>query len=570
MRSSSKTSGAHAVHVDLAPPPAAAFVTGMSAIAPDARNVAFVARSAGGTSLWVHSFETGVNRQIPGTDGAAFPFWSADSRSVAFFAAGALRRVDISGSAGPVVVCEAPVGRGGAWNASGVVIFNAVNDGPLLRVAASGGTPIALTAMERTENSHRFPAFFADGEHFVYFARGTDRNTQGIYLSSLSDPRHRSLLVRSTTSGTIATSPLDHHEYLLWIESAALRTQRIEPTAGLVGQPTTLMESVGLGGAVGQSPLSASHDGNLIIETAPDAKTQLSWYGRDGKISVHIGDLDTYRDARLSPDGRTIAVLKYDRQWDVWLIDVERGVPSRLTFEGAGAGATTNDFAWSPDGQRLAFANGAAPPNIVARVIGGPPVDERLAESRGSQTCPDWSTDGAWLLYTEIPNDPASKTRSDLYARRMDVAGARPISYLASTFGEKNGRFSPDAQWVAYTSDESGRDEVYVASFPAGRGKWRISIAGGDFPRWRADGRELFYAAPDAMLMAVTVRTTSSSLQFGAPIALFKVQGPPGSFDVAADGQRVLALTATGSERSNVVLIVNWPAVVPKNDGNVR
>jgi eukaryotic-like serine/threonine-protein kinase len=248
------------------------------------------------------------------------------------------------------------------------------------------------------------------------------------------------------------------------------------------------------------------------------------------------------------------------RAGNIWLMDLERGVPNRVTFEGA----NNNGLAWSPDSRRIAYPSASGPPNLFVQDVTAAGSTERLVSSQNTQTFPEWSTDGRFLLYAEDVNAPSSTTRTALELLSLD--GARTITpYLRTPFAETRGRFSPDGKWVAYTSDESGRNDVYVQSFPVGGPKRRISSQGGDFVRWRQDGKELFYTAPDNTLMAVLVQALPNSLTVGEPKPLFKISGRAGTYDVAPDGKRILASPPAGDNAaSSMTVVVNWPTLLKK------
>ncbi len=330
------------------------------------------------------------------------------------------------------------------------------------------------------------------------------------------------------------------------------------------GEAVTVADSIQqVGGPNALSPVSVSRGGTLVYGSSPEPHYQLTWYARDGKPLGTVGAPDAYLNLRISPDGQRVAVFRADLSagsGDIWLMDIARGVPNRVTFEGG----ISSGLAWSPDSKRVAYPGGGPPPNVLVQGVTAA-GSTRLMSSRNTQSFPDWSTDGRFLLYAEDVNDSSSRTRTDLQLLSFD--GARTITpYLQTPFAETRGRFSPDGKWVAYTSDESGRDDVYVQSFPIGGPKARISSQGGDFARWRQDGKELFYTAPDSTLMAVTVKAVPNSLTFGKPKPLFKIGGRAGTYDVAPDGQRILALPpARDNAASSMTVVVNWPTLLKKS-----
>jgi Tol biopolymer transport system component len=243
---------------------------------------------------------------------------------------------------------------------------------------------------------------------------------------------------------------------------------------------------------------------------------------RDGKSLRTVGAPDAYLDLRISPDNERIALLRADRtnSGDIWLMDTERDVPSRVTFEGA----NLSGLAWSPDSRRIAYPNAGSPPNLFVQDVTPAGSTERLFSSHNTHPFPDWSPDGRFLMYAEDVNDPSSTTRTDLQLLSLD-GSKNIVPYVRTQFAETRGRFSPDGKWVAYTSDESGPNEVYVQSFPVGGSKVRISSRGGDFARWRQDGRELFYIAPDSTLIVVPIQGVANSPNLGEPKPLVKMTG---------------------------------------------
>jgi serine/threonine protein kinase/Tol biopolymer transport system component len=556
---------------DLSPPAGTDFVAGFGAVSPDGRFLTFVARSPTGDRLWVRALDSQAAQELPGTDGAAFPFWSPDSKSLGFFASGKLWRIDIAGGT-PTQICDVPAGRGGTWNANGVIIYNAVNDGPLLQVPATGGAPRALTTLDvtRHENSHRYPTFLPDGRHFLYFIRSDDREIQGIYVGSIERPQDRTRVIPSDFNGVYSPGLDQRSGHLLWLRNGALVAQPFDVERFSVsGEAVTVADSNPIvGGPNALSPVSVSRDGTLVYGSSPEPHHQLTWYARDGKPVGTVGPPDAYLDLRISPDGQKVAVLRVDASTsrtnnntsDIWLMDIGRGVPNRVTFDGA----NLSSLAWSPDGNRVAYPKADSPPNLFVQDVTKAGSTERLVSSHNTQTFPDWSPDGRLLLYSEAVNDPSSTTRTDL--RLLSLDGARTITpYLQTSFAETHGRFSPDGKWVAYTSDESGQNDVYVQSIPVGGSKVRISSKGGDFARWRHDGKELFYAAPDTMLMAVAVRTLENSLTFDEPKPLFKIAGRAGTFDIPPDGQRILALPPVDDDAApSMTVVVNWPTLAKK------
>jgi Tol biopolymer transport system component len=367
-------------------------------------------------------------------------------------------------------------------------------------------------------------------------------------------------VLRSSTNAVYAPDRSKPFGHLLWVQDGTLMAQPFDlEQAHTTSEPVALAEGVGFGDASRLGAVSASIDGTLLYGGTAMRHVQLTWFNREGKPVGTVGQPGEYAGLRISPDGKRVAFM---RGGDVWQMEFARGIPTRVTFSGG------TDPLWSPDNQRIAYWKGA-PPNLFSHSSTGTGDEERLFESRDSLTTQDWSLDGRFLLYLVNSNDLSSKTRFDLWV--LPMTGSRqPAAYLSTPFHEGRGQFSPEGKWVAYTSDESGANEVYVQSFPPGGAKWwRVSSKGGDWVRWRRDGREMFYIAADRRVMSVTVRGISSSLEFGTPQALFMIPVAvatsgnlaPYTYDVMPDGQRFLAAAPVADAASpTMTVIVNWQA----------
>ena len=574
LRSGAESRPDSPVRADVVPPAGTELEVGFGfgALSPDGKLVVLVARTSAGEKLFVRTVSTGAVRELPGTDGAQLPFWSPDSASVAFFSGGKLQRIDLAAGS-PIVIANAPTGgRGGSWNRDGVIIYNAVNDGPILRVEATGGAATPLTRVEtsQTENSHRYPVFLPDGRHFVFFVRADDRTRQGIYLSSLDEPTRKIQLVRASFGGTFV-SLRDGRGYLIWLRDSAIVAQQLDVgQQRLLGEPHAIVDGIE-GTANTPSPVSASPDGTMLYGSRPVPLYQVTVYSREGRPLDTIGTAERYTMLALSPDGRRLALSRDAPDGsDAWVLELSREIPTRVTSNHR----VTQVSTWSPDGRRFVY-NAGAPPNLFVTDAAGVGVEQRLSASSGSQAFASWSPDGRHIMFAATANDPASSTRTDLQV--FDVDQQRVAPYLVTPSAETNGRFSPDGEWIAYISDESGRDELYIQSFPAGRGKWRLSMNGAASPRWRRDGQELFFVAPDQSVMAVSVHLSGQAPQFGVPHPLFRLADSALSvftagtlmsrsnvaFDVFPDGNRFIALaTASGQDKTAMSLIVNWPAAL--------
>ncbi|MEO8096419.1 MAG: protein kinase [Acidobacteriota bacterium] len=529
-----------------------------AAMSPDGRTIAFVAKSPGGTQLWVRDLNSTIARELPGTNGATFPFWSPNNKALGFFAGGKLQRIDVSAGM-PSILSEGVYGRGGTWNEDGMILFNAVNDGPLMRVSATGGKLELLTTMDiaHQESSHRWPQFLPDGKHFLYFVRSMDPGRMGMYWASLDQPNERVRVLESASHAVYAHTPGGQTGHLLWVNDGHLLAQPFDPVTGkLSGESASLAEGVGQSN-VGSilSDVWASNEGTLLYANRLSELFQLTWYGRDGRIQGTVGQAEAYQGLRVAPDGKRVALA---RAGNVWQIELARGTETRVTVDGG-----KDPLVWSPDGERIVYGRGA-PPNLFEKSVTGVLPGERVTDSRDSQGAWDWSRDGRFLLFHTRSNDITSKTASDLWYVPM-TGDRKPSVYVQTPFNERQPRFSPDGKWVAYMSDESGRDEVYVQSFPESKPKWRVSKKGGTDVRWSKNGKELVYLASDGWVMAVPVHGVSAGLEFGSPTELFKLDGsiPRPSdgtvpLDLTPDGERFLGLARVGDARRGMTVITDW------------
>jgi eukaryotic-like serine/threonine-protein kinase len=527
-------------------------------ISPDGRRLAFVATTAGRSQIWIRSIDVTSARPLPGTENADYPFWSPDSRSIAFFAAGKLRKVDASG--GPALtLCDAPAARGGAWSRDGVIVFAPTVPSALYRVSSSGGTAAPLTELDLAngEISHRDPMFLPDARHFLFFVQGTE-GKQGIYLGSL-DSKDRPLLLAGTSSGAYAPPG-----YLLFVREGTLMAQRFDTeNFRLTGEASPVADTVGFYNA-STGTFSVSENGVLAHSLGNTAdQRQLAWFDRSGKLIERIGSAAPIFDVALSTDRKRAAV-----QWgnnDMWVVDLVRGgIASRLTFD-----PTVEDWpVWSPDGQVLFNSTMGGAGDLYSKASSGAGEEVLVLKSAAPKRPTDWSHDGRFIVYDS--DDP--KTRADIWVLPL-FGEKKPEPILRTPFSEQHGRLSPDGKWIAYISDESGRPEVYVQSFPPSGGKWQVSTNGGFTPRWRGDGRELYYLTLERTIMAVDVNPTEPAFEvqqakplFVAPVDV--VSAAAGNrFDVTADGQRFLInapVENTTSASLGIVVVINWTAGLNK------
>jgi eukaryotic-like serine/threonine-protein kinase len=546
------------VRFTIAPPENVQFTASIGtspfAVSPDGRHLVFAGIDADKSlGLWLHSFDSLVSRRIDGTEGAVGPFWSPDSLAIGFFAQNQLKRVSISGG-DAAVICEGGRGGGGAtWNRDGVIVFAPAIDTALFRVAAAGGTPTPVTVLDpaRGEGAHLAPLFLPDGRHFLFGVVGGDK--AGTYVAALDSPERKRLPLDSSMESLQYgfSSP----DFLFFVRNRTLMAQRLDlQRFEVTGEPVRVAEGVHQIGPSAAFAVSAS--GTLAYWAGSQRITQPTWFQRDGTPAGTLGPPAAYMNVALSFDGRQAAVDRFDLTPGIWLLDRARGTATRAT---SGAIYESTPI-WSPDGGSFVFAAARdTPPNLYLKPIRTAGEEDRLFRTTLQSFPQSWSADGRFIAFVTI--DP--KTNSDIWT--LPVTGDRkPTPFLQREFDEGHPRISPDGRWMAYSSNESGRQDVYVTGFPEPAGKWPVSTSGGSFPVWRRDSRELFYRAPDGTLMAVPVGL-GSDFAPGAPIPLFKPQAAIGAlglgtfYDIAPDGRFLINIFV---ERTSppATVVLNWRA----------
>ena len=527
---------------------------GPVAVSPDGLALAFVATDPSEKSvIWVRPLDSQIARALPGTDGAMYPFWSPDSRSLGFFVSGKLKKIDVAGGP-PSTICDAADARGGSWSRDGVIVFEPHFRLPLSRVAVTGGkvSPVTTLDSTRKETTHRWPHFLPDGKHFLYFSgshsTGPESELDAIFVGSL-DPKERpKLLVNARSQGIYAAGRL------LFARQNTLLAQPFDvDTLTLEGNAVPIAEKVQDDPGFFNAAFSASDRVLAHQESGGTAGfSELVWFDRTGKRLESVGEPADYWTPRLAPDGRRVAFGIGD-PGDLWIHDLSRRVRARLTFNPA------DDVApiWSPDGTRIVFSSqrsGAG--DLYMKLASGTGAEELLETSMKFKIPGAWSPDGRMIAFHDF-----SQSHPDIWL--LSVPERNKTRLLDGDFEKGSPEFSPDGRWIAYTSTESGRPEVYVQPFPGPGGKWQVSSGGGQTTEWRSDGRELFYLSLDGKLMAVAVRA-GSSFETEEPRVLFAVRPkstPDRQYTASKDGQRFLVnIPSSGQQSPPITLVQDWTA----------
>ncbi len=567
------------LQVSISAPPKTWFLPALTgeggiALSPDGTLLAFSARIEGTMQLWVRRLDSSEALALPGTEGAYYPFWSPDSRSIGFFTQNKLKRVELSG--GPAqILCDIQNGRGGTWNQEGVIVFSAVSPGRALhRVPAAGGTPVAVTRLDqaRGENAHRWPQFLPDGKRFLYMSRTDQPENTGIWVASLDAPRKPRWIVAANSNATYLPSRSSWwargNGHVFFVREHTLMAQAVDGDLAPAGEAFRVVESVAYSPTSSCSDYSVATNGMLVYSSAAGRRVRLVWRDRGGKEMGGLGGDADYRTPGLSPDGKRVAFARMDAgNLDLWIAELAGNTATRFTFD---PGLDLNPV-WSPDGASIAFTGDASVGlNIYRKSSSGAGNPERLTNAPLFQFAQDWSGDGRFLLFSE----QAKQTGYDLMVQPL-VAGGKPFAFLQTKFQEMHGSFSPGApRWIAYSSDESGLREVYVQGFtsgqPASGARWQVSTGGGSEPRWRSDGKELYYLSLDRKMMAASVRADGPAFQHSAPRVLFASIAMVSAlalwtYDVTGDGSRfLLAELAAEVENQPLTLVTNWQAAAKR------
>ena len=549
------------------------------AISPDGRNVAFVATTEGKAHLWLRSLDARNARALQGTDEAQFPFWSPDSRSIGFFTRNKLKSFDLNSNESRVIATTAN-GRGGSWSPEGIIVYSPKLTSRLWKVPATGGEPVPATTLDNAHGDarHNYPQFLPDGEHFIFFAHGSDRHRSGPQVGSLDDPaRIMSIphLKGNAFQAVYAASGNRAQGYLIYVRDSSLVAQRFNTrTFRLEGETQSIVsrDSFNVASSPGFLNFTASATGALVDGGSMHAKNEMVWRRRDGSLIDVLAREGDYITPRVSPDGSRIAVAKPDAvsgDYDIWIQNVRKNRMSRFTFERG-----LNYYpVWTPDGDSIIYSSDSVGKlSLFVKAAAGSGKPQLLFKADdGSALAYDVSPDGKFLLFVQS----GDVDRGDIWVMPLDKSTA-PFPFLKTPAGEQHPQFSTGTQrgqWIAYTSDESGVEQIYVRQFsggPAAEAKWQISLSGGKYPLWGGAGSDIIYLAPDGKLMSAPIRFSKDSVEAGSPQPLFDAGLPTLVFsrypyDVSSDGQRFLMLNiARGLSPGSLTLILNWTGLLKR------
>ena len=545
------------------------------AVSPDGRKLLFSATASGRTTLWLRTLDSAEARPLPGTENGSFPFWSPDSKFVGFTSEGMLKKIDLAGGPAQTLCRVGPSApTTGGWTRDGYIYFANGREG-IFRVSQAGGEPVAITRtnLENGESFHAYPTPLPDGRHMLMLMTAGPVEQNTIFLVSLDGKEKKPVTKSIRSFGYVPPQEGQSVGHLLVMRQDTLMAMPVNPaTFETAGDPFPLAEHVG--NALSQAFFSVSPNGTLAYHAGDTVGSrQLTWFDRTGKALSTVGGPGEYGNIALSRDTTRAATTQNDSaRLDLWIFDLARGVPSRFTFEG-----TENvDPVWSPDGTKIAFAAHRKDQyyTLYIKDSSGVAPEQQVQRADGQERPTDWSPDGRFLMYTHTGTHG---TGLWTVADPLDPSKRKASPFIDEQYNTTQGQFSPGTaespRWVAYSSIESRREiEVFVQSFPAGAGKFQVSTGGGTQPRWRRDGKELFYMAGNGKVMAVDVKT-APRFEAGIPHVLFEshISNPVAAnafrYDVSADGQRFLINMQVRSEATApqpVTVVLNWLAGVKK------
>jgi eukaryotic-like serine/threonine-protein kinase len=547
------------------PPEKGTFVflgtNGPAAISPDGRSVAFVARVAGVTQVWVRPLDSFTARPLAGTEDSYFVFWSPDSRNLGFFAQGRLKRISAAG--GPALtLCDLDQGRGGSWGTTDVILF-AKYPGEVFRVPAVGGTPQKATTFDpsRHDTTHRWPYFLPDGNHFLYMssAFGTANDENVFYLGSL-DGKVSRILFHGSSNIAYASG------YLLYVVDKALMARRFDTgKLEVTGEAMPVVESgVQYDAVFSNAVFSVSDNGTLLYQSGSISSSRnLGVLDATGKLVRNLAEPAPYFAPRISPDDRRVAYSLIDAgtgKADVWILDISSGSRTRITVDPMRAIRPV----WSHDGTTVAYySSRSGKPAIYSKAANGMGEERKLWDPAVGAGVEDWTLDSKNLILGERS---ATTGRTRLVLFPAEGKGEPTLLLEVPGASLAFARLSPDGRWISYQSDESGKNEVYVSPFPKCVGRLQISVAGGQQPHWRSDGKALYYLEPNGEMQAAELREVSGALQVVSLRTLFQTKATAANdnFDVFRDGKFLLNSVSTDETPTPLSLVQNWMAELKK------
>jgi serine/threonine protein kinase/Tol biopolymer transport system component len=562
------------IHAEIPPPDkfsldATGDAGGMPVLSPQGDKIAFVAHSGETKLLFVRSLSSDAAQALDGTAGAAHPFWSPDGRSIGFFAGGKLMKIAATG--GPAAtIADAPNSRGGSWSANDVIVFAADFTGGLTKVSAQGGAAEPATVLDRTKHTtQRWPWFLPDGKHFIFIATshtGGDPKQNGIYFGSV-DSMETHLVLATDSAAQYASG------YLLYRANTALVAQPFDPKNGILsGSPVLVVNNLRDDVGVWRNIFAVSQNGLMVYQrgSTDSAKSHLVLFDRAGKTiadydpqeatTTNLRALLGVRDVRLSPDNKRVAFASGP---GIWTLDLERKTKTRVTFDDR----VIQEPAWSPDGKSLLFTalvtTGGGNVEIRSKSADGSGSEKVLVEQNNYHS-PGWSPDGKYITYLWGEGEKMVS----LWIRPVNGDG-KPVAAVQPPSAQSNlisYRISPDSHWVAYQSDESGQPEIYITSFPEGKGKWRVSTNSGAFPAWSGNGKEVFFKDLSDNIFVCSMTPKGSEIEVGTPQRLFHAASPGIgiAFDAFSDGKRLLVNHSEEEGQVPLQLVTNWPAELKK------